>query len=243
MFKTSLFLPSLRAARIAVLLPAALFAGQAVAQSVPAPRAVQGQALDAAPESRAEADQSIDAALAAALIGAISNQFGERKVEVKLDRVATEPLNLIDLRVTGAGRLRIGDDDEWLPLRFAALYDSVAATVAQPRLTLGDDGTSEEIALESAMGLALRQRVVEQLAQEFAQQPAQLHLDRITQVAAGKRYARIEAVGAVDFDGQGKSLAQVSALYDRSARQWLRVGYELVGSASRVDPATSATAR
>lgn len=191
-----------------------------------APR-IQGKALQEAPESRGEAAQTIDAAVAAALIGAISTQFGARQVEVKLDRVASEPVNLIDLRLRGEGRLRIGDDNEWLPMEFGALYDGVAATVAQPRVTVGGAGTESEVAVASELGTSLTQQATTRLQDEFAQQPAHLTLDRITQLEAGKRYLRLEGVGAVDFESQGSSVAVVRGLYDRNRKEWLQVAYEL----------------
>ena len=200
---------------------------QATANAMPA---VEGRALQQAPESRGEAAQSIDAAVAAALIGAISNQFGTRKVEVKLDRIATEPVNLIDLidlRVRGDGRLRIDSDDEWLPMAFGALYDSITASVAQPRLTVGGGGEASEISPTSELGRSLARQAAAQLHDEFAQQPAHLHLDRISQRVAGKRYLRLEGVGAVDFESQGSSVAVVHGLYDRSRNEWLQVAYEL----------------
>jgi len=217
----------------------ALHALQATAQ---APRALQGQALDERPESRVEATQSIDAALAAALIGAISRQFDERKVAVKLDRVETGPLNLVDLRVEGDGRLRIGDDEEWLPLRFSATYDGVEATVVQPRLTIGDDGEGEEVAIASPLAAELHQQVAAGLRREFAQQSARLHIDRIRRLPAGRRYERLEGVGTVDFDEQGSSVATIRALYDRSRHEWLQVGYELGAAAAASSPtATTGT--
>lgn len=198
--------------------------------------AVEGRALDATPESRVEAAQGIDAAVAAALIGAIVAQFAERKVEVKLDRLRTDPVSLVDLAVTGDGRLRIGDDEEWLPLRFEALYDSVTASVVQPRLTVGGDGAGEVIAVGSSLGRQLQARVTDRLHQEFIDQPARLRLDRITQVAAGRRYARLDGVGAVDFAGEGSSVARVRALYDRGRQEWLQVAYELGATAGGPEP-------
>ena len=76
-----------------VALTAALLLATHSAFAAPPTRAIEGRALDAAPESRVEAAQTIDAAVAAALIGAISTQFGERKVEVKLDRMQVDPAN------------------------------------------------------------------------------------------------------------------------------------------------------
>lgn len=230
-----------------VLLPAACLAalftagalapaGGVHARQPAAPKQIEAHALVAAPESRAEAAQSIDAAVAAALIGAISAQFGTRQVEVKLDRLETEPVNLIDLQVSGDGRLRIGEDDEWLPMRFGALYDSVAASVAQPRLTVGGAGEAAEVSPDSSLGRTLAREASARLQDEFAQQPARLHLDRITQLAAGKRYVRLEGVGAVDFDEQGSSVAVVHALYDSARKEWLQVGYELGAGMAQAAP-------
>ncbi len=207
-----------------LLAPSGGVRAQAAANTAPP---IEGRALQDAPESRGEAAQSIDAAVAAALIGAIANQFGTRKVEVKLDRIDTEPVNLIDLRVRGEGRLRIADDDEWLPMEFGALYDSVAASVAQPRLTVGGAGEASEVSPASALGRSLAQQASARLHDEFAQQPVHLHLDRISQLAAGKRYLRLEGVGAVDFEAQGSSVAVVRGLYDRNRDEWLQVAYEL----------------
>lgn len=63
-----------------------------------APKQIEAHALVAAPESRAEAAQSIDRRCRS-LIVAISAQFGTRQVQVKLDSLETEPVNLIDLHV------------------------------------------------------------------------------------------------------------------------------------------------
>lgn len=228
----------LPAACLGLLLAAGALApaGGLRAQAPAAPAPVEGRALVAAPESRGEAAQSIDAAVAAALIGAISGQFGTRKVEVKLDRLETEPLNLIDLQVSGEGRLRIGADEEWLPMRFGTLYDSVAASVAQPRLTVGGTGEAAEISPTSTLGRNLARQASARLQDEFAQQPTRLHLDKITRLAAGKRYVRLEGVGAVDFDAQGSSVAVVHALYDSSRDEWLQVGYELGAGMAQASP-------
>src|SRR3970040_1997905 len=75
-----------------------------------APLQVTAQALDATPESRIEGDLSMDEAVAAAVIGAVSTQFGDREVGVKLDSVGVQPASLQDRSVSGEGRLNISDD-------------------------------------------------------------------------------------------------------------------------------------
>jgi hypothetical protein len=206
-----------------------------VAAPPKAPAPVEGRALDATPDSRAEAAQAVDAALAAALIGALSTQFGERKVEVRLDRVQTDPVNLIDLGVEGEARVRLGDDDDWLPVRFRGLYDGVAATFAQPQLTIGDDGPGTQLPLSSPIAAALRTESMARLKREFAYQRVDLRLDRVMRREAGKRYARIEGTGAASIDA-GAAPFSVHALYDLRTGQWVRVVYELTGNAGRGAP-------
>lgn len=188
---------------------------------------IHARALDSRPQSRIEADQAMDGAVAASVIGAISAQFDGREVAVRLDEVAVQPASVRDRNVNGAGRLRIGDDDSWIPFRFDVLYDTRTASVSHPAITLGDDTAGHPIAVDSSLARALGQRVDMALDDEFAQQPVQLVVDRVTTAEAGTRYLRVEALGTADFDAEGVVPAQVQALYDRKTGEWLRVDYEL----------------
>lgn len=197
-----------------------------------APMSVHAQALDATPESRIEGDQSLDAAVAAAVIGAVSTQFGDREVGVKLDRVAVEPASLQDRSVSGAGRLNISDEqgaygETWIPFEFDAMYDTRSATVTYPALVLGDVDAAESLALGSDVARALSRKVDAALDVEFADQPAQMVIHRVTTSEFGPRYLRVEAMGTADFAAEGTTPAQVSAMYDRKTGQWLRLDYEL----------------
>lgn len=197
------------------------------------PKAIEARAIDATPQSRVEGEQAIDAAVAAAVIGAISTQFGEREVEVKLDKVQATPVSLVQTGIEGAGRLQFGRQDEWIPFRFATLYDTSNATVTAPRLTIGADEAGQDIAPDSALAMQLAAEVDERLQDEFAQQPATMVLDKVTAVAAGTRYVRVEALGTADFGGEGATAANVEGLYDRRNQQWLRIDYELGAGANR----------
>ncbi len=214
---------------VAAVVGTAGTATHAQARKAP-PAAVEGKATGEAPESRAEAGQAIDAALAAALIGAVAGQFDERGVEVKLDRVHSDPLNLVDMKVEGEGRLRIGEHAEWLPVRVQGVYDSVALSVEQPRITIGNDAPGEDVAATSPIGRSLQQLAGERLRREFAQQPADLHLDKVTRNSAGTRYARIDATGTARFD-EGAAPVTVHGLYDTRTGRWLRIAYELTADA------------
>ena len=223
--------------RIALLSLMLLAGAGLVASAAPsggqAPQAIVAKALDATPESRMEGDQAIDAAVAAALIGAISSEFDERRVEVKLDRVEVAPAGFVQRDVRGTGRLMIGSDEDWIPFRFAALYDTALSSVDYPALTLGSTGSSQAIAADAGLARRLVNEVDRRLDVEFAEQPVQLTLDSVRLLPAGKHYLRLDANGIADFGAEGSTAAGVQALYDPRNGKWLRVSYELGAVANR----------
>lgn len=197
-------------------------------------RDVLGKALHE-PETRAEGREAIDAAVAAAVVGVISGQFGERKVQVKLDHVVATPNSLVESDVVGDGRLLLGDagDGDWLPFRFAALYDTSDATASSPRLVIGGDAPGRALAADSDIAVELRRQVQARLQAEFRRQPVRFSLDRAEALDMGKRYSRIDARGTADFDREGRVPADVHALFDRRGNAWVQVSYELGSTANR----------
>lgn len=198
------------------------------------PQAVVGKSLDLAPESRMQGNQAIDDATAAALIGAISSQFGERKVEVKLDKMDITVASIIQRDIHGAGRLRIGNDDAWIPFRFKALYDTAQTSVGYPDLTLGGDEAGQPVQVDSAMAKKLTAEVDRRLRKEFAQQSPRVALDAVRLVPAGQRYLHLRASGTANFGQEGTTDAGVQALYDVRSGDWLQVSYELGATANRI---------
>lgn len=207
------------------------------------PVEINAHALDAHPQSRIEGDKALDAALAAALVGAIASQFdmAADEVGIKLDQVAVEPASLRDRNVSGEGRLRIGDDS-WIAFRFQALYDTHAASVSYPYLVLDDADAGRPLDPHSHIARTLDSHVDRSLAQEFAQQPVDLVIDRVTSAPAGERYLTVHALGTADFDGEGSTAAQVRALYDRQEGEWVRIDYELGATANWAEVAQPAIA-
>ena len=206
-------------------------------------RWVQAQARVDDAESRIQGDQAMDAAVAAAVIGAVSTEFGEREVQVTLDEVAVAPASIRDRTVSGEGRLRIGDDPEWIAFQFEVLYDTVDASAGVPALRLGSaEPASETVPLDSALATGLDARVNAELADEFSSQSVELVTTRVTASDAGSRYLRVEAIGTAEFAGEGTTPAQVRALYDRAADEWVRVHYELGTTSNWADEADPAVA-
>lgn len=198
--------------------------------------AIQAHALDSQPQSRVEADEAMDGVVAASVIGAIATQFGDHAVAVKLEQVAVRPTSVRDRAVSGQGRLQIGDDTSWIPFRFNVLYDTRTASATHPAISLGDASAAHEIALDSTMARELDRRVGAALIHEFAQQPVQLLIERVTTANEGIRYLRIEALGMADFGSEGRVPTQVQALYDRKTGEWVRLGYELGTTANWAAP-------
>ena len=188
---------------------------------------VIGKTLAPAPQSRAEGVVDIDDATAAALIGAISSQFGERAVQVRLGRVQATPAGIIQRDLHGAGQLQIGRDPAWIPFRFRALCDTEQASVGSPELTLGDGGASHMLARDGAVARALEHEVGRRLHREFAQQATTIRLHDVRSVPAGTGYLRLEANGIALFGAAGRTTTRIRALYDPRNDEWLQVDYDL----------------
>lgn len=207
--------------------------GLAVASAV-------GQGSDAlrsfaadAPQSRMEGVQAMDGAVAAAVIAGVGRQFGESRVEVRLDSVDVRPASVRDRVVDGHGRLKLGRDRAWIPFEFEALYDTETTAVSHPRLVLGQARAGSEVDADSDIARALADRVDRALHEEFAQQPFALVIDRVVTQGAGERLVQVQGTGTVDFGPDGATEAQIEALYDPVEARWLRVSYELGPGANR----------
>lgn len=98
----------------------------AAVQKAPAgPRHVETRPAAAAgkPESRAEGEEALQNAVAAAVVAAMTEQFANRVISVKLDSAEIEIASLRDRVVSGVGRLQIGLDEDWIGFRYRTLYD------------------------------------------------------------------------------------------------------------------------
>lgn len=188
---------------------------------------VVGKALDTARASREEGRQAVDDATAAALIGAIATQFGQRRVEVELGRIDATPAGLVQRDLSGLGRLRIGNDASWLPFRFHALYDTEQASVGSPQLTLGSDQPDALLAARSPVVRQLGDELARRFHSEFAQQPARIALDSVRSSPAGDHYLQLHARGTAQFGREGQAGADIHALYDTRSGDWLQLEYQL----------------
>lgn len=220
---------------LALLLTISLGASAIANQASPgtAPMTIQAKALGSKPQSVAEGREALDSAVAAAVVGALSEQFTGHVVSIKLDKVDVQPSSIRDRTVSGEGRLQIGADEDWIGFRFRTLYDTHVGNASYPDITLGGVGGNErEVPNDAFLVRQLDEHVIGLLGKEFGSQAVGLQLDRVTTVEAGKRYLRIDASGIADFGREGTTPAQVDALYDRRQDAWLRVDYELGSTAS-----------
>ena len=208
------------------VLASALLIGAVSATGTPATTVV-GRSLAPAPQSRVQATAAIDDATAAALIGAISSQFGARAVQVQLGAVHIDPAGIVQRSVHGTGRLRIGRDPSWIAFQFRALYDTEQVAVAGPELTLGGGEPQQVVGRNAPVARALGEAVGKRLHQEFAQQPATFRLDHVRSAPAGNAYVRLDATGIASFGTDGQTPAHVRALYDPRSGEWLQLAYDL----------------
>lgn len=194
-------------------------------------------AADGRPESRAEGMEAMHSAVAAAVVGALSEQFGKRTIAVKLDSTDVHVASLRDRMVSGQGRVQIGSGEDWLGFRYRTLYDTLEGSAAYPRVTLGGGpGASErQVANDATLLKSLDARLSTELRKEFEGQPVRLKLGEVSTVEMGGHYLRIDAQGIADFGRDGSTPARVDALYDRRENAWVRADYELGPAVNLVD--------
>lgn len=202
----------------------------AAVQQPVAPKHVETRPAASAgkPESRVEGDETLQNAVAAVVVAAMTEQFANRTISVKLDSADVQIASLRDRVVSGQGRVQIGTGEEWIGFRYRTLYDTLYGSAGYPQVTLGGGANGERMVPNDAtLVQELDGKVAAELDKEFDGQPVRLQLDEITTLETGKRYLRIDAQGIADFGREGSTPARVDALYDRKEKSWLRVNYEL----------------
>jgi hypothetical protein len=207
--------------------------GSVVAGSVvagtDAPVLVVGKATPAAaPAALVEdlkAQQQIDAATAAALIGALQSRFEGQKIELQLGDVRSQRVSLRDLSLQGEAKIRFEGAQSWLPVRFEALYDTSAMVVESPHMTLG--ANLAQVRSADALPLAaLRKAVDSAMDAEFQSNAVDVSLGQARIVDDdGSRYV-VQARGTAVFDGADRVPVTVRALYDHAAGRWLDPQYD-----------------
>lgn len=222
----------------------------ALAQTTaPGPAAVRASATPAAVQAQqAEAkarEAQRDEAVAAALVAALEQELGGRRIRLRLDPPRVGIASVRDRVVEGRGRVLIGDGEEWLGLRYRVLYDAIMGTTGYPELHLGGaDAGGRILPNDASLVGELDERVLTLVGEEFGHQKARMQLDRIVTIETGSRYLRIDAEGLVDFGPDGTAPARVEGLYDRMAGDWLRVAYVLEpvpAAPAQTEPSTDMT--
>jgi hypothetical protein len=216
------------------VLPAFLIA-LSLAAALPA---IAAKPVPTAPATPSGERDILHGIVAAALVGALSEQLGGRAVKVRLGQVDVRATSLRDRVVSGQGELQIDGAPEWLGFRFSTLYDSLYESAGYPELSIGTVGPEgRAVPNDSSLIREAEDRVVEQLSREFGYQKVWLQLDRIATMESGRRYLRIDASGTADFGRDGAAPARIEGLYDREQKVWLRVAYVLESALPQPPPA------
>lgn len=173
-------------------------------------------------------DEALDNAVAAVVVAALGEQFaGYEPISVRLDAFDVQSASERDRVVSGEGRLRLGDEPDWIGFRYRTRYDATFGNAGYPELLLGGVAASERAIPNDAMLVhQLDDQVVAELERTQGGN-ARLQLDRIETVEAGRRFLRIHASGIVDFGLRGLTPIRIESLYDTTRSSWQRVYYEL----------------
>ncbi len=172
-----------------------------------------------------KAQQSIDAATAAALIGALQTRFGGQPVELQLGDVRSERVSLRDIALNGEANIRFNDTQAWLPVRFQALYDTTAQAVESPHITLGASLATAKPAANLPL-VALQKKVDGAMGEEFLSQDVEFRLGDARVVGDDGGRLVVDAEGIARFDQSEQAPVTVRALYDSRNGRWIDAEYD-----------------
>ena len=209
-------------------------AGHSATQSVSPPLLIEGKgvaavAKDAGLSEDARAQQAIDAATAAALIGALQSRFEGYAVELKLGDSRSERVSLRDLALQGEASIRLGKDDAWLPIRYEALYDTSQQVALSPNIVLGAtlavSASADRLPLQ-----ALQARVDRAMDTEYVSNEVDFSLADARVVGDDGVRLVVQGDGSARFDGEEQVSVTLQAVYDRTTKRWLDAQYALIES-------------
>lgn len=216
-------------AGLAIILGIATLSGIAADRGFPVPVLVEGRAAAQAAtptlHADAKAQQVIDAATAAALIGALQARFHGQSVELQLGQVRSERVSLRGIALDGEAGIRFSGTQEWLPVRFQALYDTSAQVVESPNITLGASLAQARPAGKLPLA-ALQAQVDAAMGAEFLSQDVDLRLGDARIVGDDGGRLVVEADGIARFDRSEQASVTVRALYDTRSGRWIDAQYD-----------------
>ena len=217
---------------LAWLVVAPASAQQAAKDAVAKPAAAKPASKGAARQA-SSGDEALDNAVAAVVVAALAEQMNTQAIAVNIDSFDVRISNVRDRIVSGLGRMRIGDDADWIGFRYSTVYDTTFSSAGYPDLTIGGVSAGErEVPNDAMLVRQLEDKVAAELDKQFGDRASRLQLDRISTVEGGKRLLRISAQGIADFGINGSTPIRIEALFDQVANAWQRVNYEL-GAAAR----------
>ena len=190
-------------------------------------RGIAVVASDAGLSEDARAQQAIDAATAAALIGALQSRFEGYPVELRLGDMRSQRASLRDIALEGEASMRLGTDEAWLPIRFEALYDTTEQTVLSPNIVLGATLASTRSAEDLPLR-GLQARVDRAMGEEYASNKVAFSLAGARVVGDDGVRLVVQGDGVARFDGRERVAVTLQALYDRKSKRWLDPQYALV---------------
>lgn len=224
--------------RTAIAAMLALVLVGAVAAQASTPGGVQPTLVEGHSHDRAAAANgidsrilaSMDAATAAALIGALETRFEGREIALRMGEVQGERASLRDIALRGTGQIRLGADAAWLPIRFEALYDTDTQAVLSPSIVLEGKGVAASSPTLPLPGL--QAQVNAAMGDEFASQEVDVSLQQARVIGSDGQRLVVRAQGVARFDGNETAPVTVRALYEQGSGRWLDAQYDfdVVGS-------------
>lgn len=226
----------------AVLLVCVCASGAAASQAI-LPRAGGGAGAHSASGPVHDDQLALSDAIAGPLVRALSEQFGNRAVDMWLEAIAVQDLDARASAISGTGGVLVDGGSDKVGFRFHVPYDNRRRRAGYPAVSIGGVAAGErDLPNDGRLIRHLESDMAKALARRFRKPSTWLRLDAIATVEGGNRFLRINAEGMayVDRNDPGAPVV-LQAIYDRIGNAWVRIEYEL-GGGSHSPAAASSTA-
>lgn len=217
-------------------LPMAMaFVAHAEAPKTPAVTAASGVGGGAPPAADPMHDN-----VAAVVVVALTQQFSGKNIAVDINDFAVQVADARMRIVTGNGTARVegGSKSDVFGFSYRAMYDIVDGQAGYPTISITGAGGGPERAVpnDSVLVAGIDERISSEISRDIGGKQVWLQLDDIESYENGDRYLRINASGLADLGAFGRSTVKIEAIYDRTQKSWLRMNYEMGGSADSGGP-------
>lgn len=172
-------------------------------------------------------NESMRGTVAAAVLGAMGERFGQTPVKVRIDELQASRASDSHWPMQGTGHFQLEGDSNWERFSFRCNWRADVDGVDFPLINIGDARGPQQVLNDATLIGELEEQVLRTLGSQFPGDAPRLQLDNIRSEQTAGRFLSISATGLIDLGLLGTRPIRVEGAYDQRGDRWLRQQYWL----------------